>query len=67
MKNNTSHNLWYSLIKKRNRRNSSKKKDKEKRKSLVKQLLSMLECITKIANVIDKLIDFLNQLKESFL
>ncbi|AIZ79732.1 hypothetical protein ACEQ103284_06585 [Actinobacillus equuli subsp. equuli] len=64
MKMYTLHNLWYSLIKKKSRRNLSK--DKNKRKSLVKKLLSLLECITKIANVIDKLIDFFNQLKEFF-
>ena len=53
MKYYQQHNLLHSLIKKQRRNNTSKKK-----KNFLKCLLLLLEYITKVANLIDKLLDF---------
>ena len=56
MKYYQQHNLLHSLIKKQ-RRNNTSKKTKQK-KNFLKCLLLLLEYITKVANLIDKLLDF---------
>lgn len=57
MKYYQQHNLSHSLIKKQRRNNTSKKKRTKQKKNFVQCLLLLLEYITKIANLIDKLLD----------
>lgn len=52
------HNLWYLLITKKNRNKASRKKKDVKKKNFLQKLFCLLERITKIANLIDKLLDF---------
>ncbi len=52
------HNLWYLLITKKRRNKASRKKKDAKKKNRLQKLFFLLECITKIANLIDKLLDF---------
>ena len=58
MKYYQQHNLLHSLIKKQRRNNTSKKKRTKQKKNFLQYLLLLLEYLTKIANLIDKLLDF---------